>query len=199
MAMFRTPIVILSVVVFASAALAEPAGRALSPRREAESAWGLSLRPPEGTRLIRRTADAYLMRIYDDDGKFQILLSVRRATQPLTVAEILQEAEANLRRVHGTAQRLDQRELEVAGRAAGIIYFDSPRTSGDGRMLLGQAFVPLAVDTLAVLEVEAAMEERPLAAATFEAVLDSLEVGVEQIEAQRMTAVRQTAEFQSNL
>jgi len=61
--------------------------------------------------------------------------------------------------------------LSVSGRSGGLIYFDVPPTRGEGRVLLGQAFVELGPDTFAALEVEAGLADKEMAIATFEAVL----------------------------
>ena len=178
---------------------ARGAGRELAEQREVDESWGLSLRPPVGTRVVRRTADRYLMRILDDDEKFQLLVSVRRSTRPVTIAEVFKAAEADLRRIHETTRRLDRRDLEIDGRAGGLVYFDMPQTRGDGRLLLGQAFVQLAPDTLGLLEIEADMQDRAMAAATFESVLGSLELDLEEVAAERMAAAQAASVFQAGL
>jgi len=75
-----------------------------------------------------------------------------------------------------------------------------PPTRGEGRVLLGQAFVELGPDTFAALEVEAGLADKEMAIATFEAVLGTLEVaGVEELAAQRHAAAERSGEFQRHL
>lgn len=190
----------LLICSLALTAAAQDTARPLSETREQERAWGLSLRPPQGTRVLRRTADDYLMRIEDEEGQFRIFLSVKRLKRAISIPQVLEAWQEQVSKVHETAQPLDRRELQVANRPAGVVYVEVPRTRGDGRVLLGQGYVQMTPDTFALLEVESPIEHRALASATFEAVLASVELaGVEQVEAERMAASQRAIEFQQAL
>jgi len=194
---------VLACVIAAGAASAgesadEP--RPLGEQREYDRAWGLSLRPPQGTRVLRRTADDYLMRIEDEDGTFRLFLSVKRLKRPLTITQVLDAWQEQISRVHPTTRQGGRRELKVADRPAGVVYADVPRTRGEGRMVLGHGYVQMAPDTFALLEIESPIEHRPMATATFEAVLSTLELGgIEQVEADRTAAAQRALELHEKL
>lgn len=177
---------------------AEP--RPLSDTREHEKDYGLSLQPPVGTRVIRQTASRYLMQIADEDGKFKMFVSVKRLRRAVEIPQIAADAEAEMERIHETYQVLDERLLTVAERPAVLLYFDVPKAVDEGRMLLGQAYVQIAIDTVALIETEAAAEDGPMVRATFEAVLESLEVkGVAELAVEREAAAERSRQFHRGL
>jgi hypothetical protein len=167
------------------------AARPLSDTREQDHAYGLSLRPPIATTLLRQTASRYLMQILDEDGKFKIYASVPPRGQAMTLQKFSELAQAQLARTYNSAQLLDEREDEIAGRAAHVLYVLIPphKPTDPGRLLLGQAYVQIAANTFVVLEIEGHEEDQPLVRQTFESVLKSVEIKPPgELEAERRAA-----------
>src|SRR5205085_1884969 len=125
--------------------------------REIDPNYGLSLRLPIGTTVLKQTGSPYLMQVFDAEKRFQIYVSVRRMPRAMSLNEFSDEAQRQLAGRFNSSQLLGEvREARLADRPAKVLYVLIPprRPTDTSRLVLGQAYLPVAADAFAVVEME---------------------------------------------
>lgn len=181
-------------------------GRPLGDNRERETAHGVSLRPPVDTRIVRRTADEYSLRLADTAGQFTMSLLIKKTKKPLTLKAVTRSVqsqvlgvEMNVTGVPGTGHKdfrlkgrtalhgtnrgriVAQRETVIAKRHATINYYQV-FDNNNKPMLLAHAIIQLETQAFAILDVEGRLNPADFSgsakpiADTFERVIESIEI-----------------------
>ena len=173
---------------------------AASPRKLSSQVWqeqtyGISLHPPQGTDLVQKTADDYLLRIVDKNRAFRISLSVKRSRSKFPLKQVLEDAKKQIKRVQPSSALMGRVEnVRVGGFPASVLYFHIPASVG-GTNLFGQGVVQMLTpheseqlkarrinaesiesDAYLVLELEAAASDESWVKPTFQSVLNTLQI-----------------------
>lgn len=187
-----TALAILAVAASVAAATAQGDGSLLATERWREHSYGVSLRPPLGSRLLSRTADDAVVRIYGREG-YTIRLYIKKSTIDLDIQDLVPQAIHQLGGAYPSATILEQKQIESSGLPGAVIYFRIPDRKR-GAWVMAQAFVGLNTRAFVMLQLEVDAGQFNSIRPTFEAVLDSLEaqdpkdldrLRAEQIEAGR--------------
>lgn len=202
--MKRTPATLAAVLIaLASTGAPAPAQQtpdAVEPRpladtREHERGYGISLRPPVGTRMVRRTADDYAMRIADTDGRFLMSLKIKQSDKKLDLKTVTASFAQRLVTADANNNLVSDEDRAIAGHAATVTYYRineivelkrGERAGKPQRMMLAQAIIQLDPLTFAVFEARCPLAEAPMVQPTFENVLKTIEiVDPKELEAER--------------
>ena len=146
----------------------------LATERWREHSYGISLRPPLGSRLMSQTADDAILRIYGQGG-YTIRLYIKKAPAQLTVQRLITQAIHQLGGAYPSATILDQQWPQLADRPAAAIYFRIPDRK-QGPWVMAQTFLRLDSTALLMAQLEADEAQYPQARPAFEAMLASLEI-----------------------
>ncbi len=166
-----------------------PLTRELAEQRWVDQAYGLSLRPPMGTRLIQDATDEYLLRIVDDENRFAIGMKVSEAARQMSVEQIVEAAEKQIREAQELTRTISKRTAQLAGRDAAVVYFQGPNAAGLP-WLIGQAVVPIDGRNYAVIEIRCLYQFAGAYRPVFEAVLESLQIADQrELARQRAQAI----------
>jgi YD repeat-containing protein len=163
--------------------------RELADERWTDQAYGLSLRPPIGTRLVQDATDEYLLRVIDDENRFAIGLKISEAGQQMSLQQIVETAEKQIREAQELTRTISKRITELAGRDAAIVYFQGPNAAGLP-WLIGQAIVPIDGRNYAIIEIRCLYQFAGSYRPVFEAVLGSLQIADQrELARQRAQAI----------
>ena len=143
-------------------------------KRWREHSYGVSLRPPLGSRLVSQTADDAIVRFYGDSG-YTVLVYIKKSGVELTLRDLIPKAIHQLGGVFPSAVILDQKRFEAAGRPGVVIYFRIPDVKR-GPWVMAQAFVQLEPRAFVMLQMETDLKHYQPTRKLYEAVLDSVEV-----------------------
>ncbi len=138
-----------------------------------EPTYGLSLRPPLGSQLIRESADDAMLRIIGDRKAYAMSLSVTDTKAPIFFEQVVQQSVVQVANVHPQARILEQAEATVMGRRSSVLYFQMTSPKGE-KLVLGQALVPITLTTLAVLRLDVEEARFARSRPVFEAMLFSM-------------------------
>lgn len=181
-------------------------GRELGDNRERETAHGVSLRPPVDTRIVRRTADEYTLRLADTAGQFTMSLLIKKTKKPLSLKTVTRSVQSQVLGVemnvsgvpgHGSkdfrlrgrtalsgtnrGKIVAQRETVIAKRHATINYYQV-FDNNNKPMLLAHAIIQLETQAFAILDIEGRLNPTDFSgsakpiADTFERVIGSIEI-----------------------
>ena len=173
----------------------------LSDQPWQDRAYGLSVRPPVDTKQVRQSADDALVRFIDRDERYQLTVSVKRSSSPLTLEQVVDTAVAQVKAAQGAVKLLKRRPTQLAGRPAVVLYFATPRAAG-GEAVLALAIVAVdAEDSVyCMVEAQSAMADIDLVSPTFVAFLQALQIADQkELKAQRMEAIKRTSEWLKTL
>ena len=160
----------------------------LSTKRWREHSYGVSLKPPLGSRLVSQTVDDAVVRIYGQGG-YSIRVYIKKSTVDVSIQDVVPKAIHQLGGVYPSAVILEQKPIEVSDLSGAVIYFQisDPRR---GNWVIGQAFVQLDKRTLVMLQLEVAHHQFAATSKIYEAVIDSLEVeNPQQLNQRRATQI----------
>lgn len=167
---------LLGLVLSGTAAAAdEDKGRQLDETRWRDQAYGLSLRPPLGSRLIEQTGDAYLVRILDQQGRFQMAASVKRSRQRLTMDAVVGSISMQLKSAQPSAKKSDPVRQKVDGHDATVMYFTYPQPAKGPDAIIGYCMVQMDAQSFAILELQCSADHAEQHIPTFERVIGSVE------------------------
>ena len=161
----------------AAANAAPPPGEAeplLSDQTWQEQTYGVSLRPPLGSKLYELSADDAVLRIVGDPG-YSIKVSVKQSSKEITLAMIRRIAIDQLGTIQPQATILGDQVIRPAGLPGSLLYFrftDNQRKT----WVLGQAFVQLNPNTVLVLQLDIGDSGFQGVRPIFEAVVNSVNV-----------------------
>lgn len=170
-------------------------GRGLSDERWSDKAYGLSLKPPLGVRMLSQTADDYLLRIADEGGLFNMSVSVKQSRSPLTLEKVAQLAQEQVGKAQGVAQLLSKKEMQLAGRPGIVMYFKMPYGKS-GYSMFGQSVVQLSPLSYAVIEAVCDIAKQEEIQPLYEQMLASLEItDPRELDKQREAAIQAGLQF----
>ncbi len=150
--------------------------RELAEQRWREDAYGISIRPPVGTRLFEQTADDYLLRIIDDGRRFQITVALKQSHDALTLEQVVASAQQQIESLQPASDVIGREAKKIGSYDGAFIYFRvPPATTGDNAMI-GQAIARLDPRRFVVFEIRSSIHEGRRHIPTFEAVAQTLEV-----------------------
>jgi len=154
-----------------------------------EHSYGVSLRPPLGTRLVSQTGDDAIVRFYGPDG-YAVRVYIKKSSTDLTISDLVTKAIHQLGTAQPSAIILEQKPLNPAGRSGAAIYFKIPDPKR-GPWVMGQAFVQINARTFVMLQLEATLKIFPSSRSIFEAVIDTLDVqDPKELDRQRATQIQ---------
>lgn len=170
----------------------------LSTELWSEQSYGLSLRPPLGSKLLRETFDELLLRIHGDDG-YVIALSIKKTQNDLDIEKVVATAIGQMAMVQPSAVVLQQRELRLASHPAAIICFEYPDPKGVHR-ILGQAFLQIDPTVFAWITLECEARQYKSSLPVYEALLRSLRLeDPAKLDAQRKQWLEQGETFHATV
>ncbi len=154
-----------------------------------EQTYGLSLRPPLGSQLVRESADDAMLRIIGDRKAYAISLTVTDTKAPIFFEQVVQQSVVQVANVHPQARILEQAEATVMGRRSSVIYFQIISPKGE-KLVLGQALVPVTLTTLAVLRLDVDEARFARSRPIFEALLFSMDArDVQMLDKERRALI----------
>lgn len=169
-------LILLTAVAACFLSSAAPAGaRELSKTRWRERAYGISLRPPVGTKMLQQTADQLLLRIADQEGAFTMSVDVKHARKPLKLKEVIGAAQRQMFRAQPVTEVLEIKIRKIAGRPGAVLYFRVPQADGHDA-LVAQALIHFAKKRIAVIDLKTPFKRREDFRPMFEAVLDTVKI-----------------------
>lgn len=123
---------IAPVAVAADDAEDDEFARILSRDRWTEGSYGVSLRPPLGARLIRRTADDALLQILQE-RQYTMKVYIKRSDKEMKIEQVARTAMNQFVFAYPDAVELEpQRIMKPAGRPGWLIYFGVNIPARDG-------------------------------------------------------------------
>jgi hypothetical protein len=175
------------------------AGRVLADERWVDRAYGMSLQPPLGVKMVSQSADDYLLRIADEAGIFTMSAAVKHSRSPLTLAKVVDQAQKQVQGAQGVAQLVSQKPVQLAGRPGNILYFNMP-LGKSGQAMFAQAVVQLTPTTYAVFEANCEFQHMGKVQPLFESMLQTLEiVDPRELDKQREAALGLGQQFRTGL
>ncbi len=170
----------------------------LSTQRWHDRSYGLSLRPPLGSRMVSQTADDALVRFYGDSG-YTIRLYIKKSTIDLAIENLLSTAIHQLGGVYPSATILQQKQRAPSGMSGAVIYFRIPDQKR-GPWVMGQGYVQLSNRIFAMLQVEVDLAQFEAVRELFEAIVDSIEVqNPQQLDKHRQLQIAQGQTWLKNM
>lgn len=171
----------------------------LDSERWADRKYGVSFLPPLGAKLLDTTGDDALVRVLDEQARYQITVSVKRSRSVLTLEEVLETARFQIMDGNPSTRLLEKNRIEVGDLKAGQQYFAIPQPS-TADALLGQTIVLVDAQTYAIVEVNAAAKHADIAKRVYNAVLQSLEVADQaELVKQRREAIDRSEKWRAAL
>ncbi|NJL30739.1 MAG: hypothetical protein HC898_03405 [Phycisphaerales bacterium] len=96
----------------------------LARERWDEPMYGLSLRPPLGSRLERQSADEAILRILGEKNTYSISLEVKNLNGPFVLDQVVQQSVVQVANVHPQARILMQAQAKLMGSdVLGALFF----------------------------------------------------------------------------
>ncbi len=169
--------------MLAAAAASAPA-RPLQDRRWQDDAYGISLRAPIDCRFDMPTEEQQLAVIRDEQGAFRITVAVKQPNRDVPLAKLAESAVQQMALAVPATVLLDEVDRKIDDRPGRVLYFSVPMARGED-VFRGQALVRLDDRMYGVLEIQAHVNHREAARATFQTVLDSVELTDPEVLAKR--------------
>lgn len=187
-----------SSLVFVAVTLGSVVAGAVEPARWTEPAFGVSLTPPAGARLVENSRDEVRLRMElpSDDT---ISFSIRKATAPMTIDQVVDRAVHLMEWSHPRAVLFERKVDPIAGRRGVRLYFRVPDEK-TGPWVLAQALVMIDPQTVAVLHMDVDLPRFDEARPVFDAVVGSLALAdPKQLERERSAAIDRAEAWLSRL
>lgn len=162
----------------------------LSRERWREHSFGVSLRPPIGSRIVTATGAAAVMRMELPEHRAVMTLSIHRSPVEM---DLFQLAQMVIRQV-GVVQvqaAFDRKRLNPGGRPGLIMYFNVPREHKQPR-IMAQAFMQMDAKSVVNLRMDLVRDPKTWdeAKGLFEAVFSSLRIASQrEIEERRRSLI----------
>lgn len=147
----------------------------LDSERWVDETYGLSLRPPLGTKLIEQTGDDALLRIIDADKRYSMSVAVRRAGRELTLREVMTSAKAQIKQIHPATELDGQERIKVGQLAGAMLHFRVPYST-DKVALISQCVIQLNPRAYVLVEIRGQYDQADRLRQLHEAVVHSIDI-----------------------
>jgi hypothetical protein len=189
----------------AAAAPAKSGPDPLALERWSERSYGISLRPPLGSRLMEQTGDESILRIVGANGEYTCSMSikkpVRKTEAELVIENVVEDAIRQISISQPSARLVDKNKIKPAGKPGGVIFLTMPPTKRDPKpWVLGQAFMLIDPETALVIRLDVEADKFERTRPIFEAMVMSLGVEKpEDIDRERQAQIEASDEWRKTV
>jgi len=187
--------------LLAATAAAQDSRDLLDSERWTDRRYGISLLPPIGAKLLGTTGDDYIVRILDQQARYQMTVGVKQSRSDLSLAEVADAAvdQVTERNANEANRLLDRKSVEVGPRRAVQLFYaiGQPSTAD---ALLGQTILQVDSQRFVIVEVNSAAKHAEYALTAYNAVVQTVEIADQQALArQRRDAIELTETWREGL